>query len=59
MLKEKLNFGKNQAFFNRSSTKLGENNPISLESYIDEAATYEYVFENQNGNYIFKGLRQM
>ena len=23
MLKEKLNFGKNQAFFNRSSTKLG------------------------------------
>ena len=25
MLKEKLNFGKNQAFFNRSSTKLGMN----------------------------------
>lgn len=40
-------------------TSTTENNPISLESYIDEAATYEYVFENQNGNYIFKGLRQM
>ena len=40
-------------------TSSTENNPISLESYIDEAATYEYVFENQNCNYIFKGLRQL
>ena len=36
MLKEKLNFGKNQAFFNRSSTKLG-NLTNTRSSGADEA----------------------
>ena len=34
-------------------------NPISIEDYLDKAATYEYIFENNNGQYIFKGLRKI
>lgn len=31
-------------------------NPLFIDPYLDQAATYEYVFENNNGQYIFKGL---
>ena len=31
-----------------------ESHLVELDDYIEEAATYEYVFENQNGKYIFK-----
>ena len=31
-----------------------ESHLVELDDYIEEAATYEYVFENQNGQYIFK-----
>ena len=31
-----------------------ESRLVELDDYIEEAATYEYVFENQNGQYIFK-----
>ncbi len=40
-------------------TSSTESDPITLDPYIDEATTYEYVFENQNGQYIFKELRQL
>ena len=47
MLKEKLNFGKNQAFFNRSSTKLGISTIIYMLHYglFDETFLKEFVRE--------------
>lgn len=32
------------------------NNPLNIDSYLDKATTYEYVFENNNGQYIFKNF---
>lgn len=29
---------------------------ITLDDYLNEASTYKYVFEKNNGNYIFKGI---
>ena len=40
-------------------TESTESKPLSIENYLDKAATYEYVFENNNGQYIFKGLRKI
>lgn len=31
---------------------------LSIDSYMDQASTYEYVFENNNGQYIFKKLQK-
>ena len=36
-----------------------ESHLVELDDYIEEAATYEYVFENQNGQYIFKDIHQV
>lgn len=40
-------------------TSSTDSSPITLDSYIDEAATYEYVFKNFNGQYIFQDFYQV